>query len=392
MTVHLFRFINFAGLLDYEDLLDETRGDAWDSGHDPIVLDHTPREETNSLDLVVTENKVFNKTMFVFVALCQEMSKLKEDAETSFYGPLLLYAEGDDTPPETEGGGDEQLAISRFLPFVQRLYVFVMRIQKVVKNVMHQLGAVYSSRPSSQIIDMKNLHLETVFSHLGDTLVILVTLDEIIAADPAIIDHWTQYKRMMKSVRSNPTMFGVDKDKLPDFEHWILDLESQLLDGLILQNCMEQNFDEETVGVTSNTVFREEFTVTLRCMHAYLEPRLAESNESNHREQFVGLCALFVFHFRLFRVVDKRLVKALWDVQRKLPAVHLYGDVILTPNEFLVRKIPTITTVIDRKHTDFNKVRREYLAKLDENAVHFAQEKFLEVWLCKWVMDVTCGI
>jgi WASH complex subunit 7 len=60
-----------------------------------------------------------------------------------------------------------------------------------------------------------------------------------------------------------------------------------------------------------------------RLIFAYLEPRLGQANEREHRTEFVGLCALFVFHNQLFRVVDKRLVKAVWDVQLKVPAVHL---------------------------------------------------------------------
>ena len=154
---------------------------------------------------------------------------------------------------------------------------------------------------------------------------------------------------------------------------------------MLFQNCIEQVFDDMTVSVTANTVFREEFTVTLRCIHAYLEPRLGEFNEREQRSQFVGLCALFVFHFHLFRVVDKRLVKAVWDVQRKLPAIHLYGDVMICPNEFLSRKIPQLSTVVDKRSVDFDAVRRDYLAGLDANIAAYAQTCFMQVatWLVR---------
>lgn len=42
----------------------------------------TPREQANSLDLVRTENKVFNKTIIVFVALCNEISELKTEVRS----------------------------------------------------------------------------------------------------------------------------------------------------------------------------------------------------------------------------------------------------------------------------------------------------------------------
>ena len=152
------------GLLDVEDALDESRGDAWDYTLDPISLDvcpqqhlcpplghdsrppappngcrnnshrastnardslivsragfataplahppsrppppasiskpHsvqlTPHEQASALDLVRTENKVFNKTITVFMVLCQEIAELRNEAETQFYAPLLLYGE-----------------------------------------------------------------------------------------------------------------------------------------------------------------------------------------------------------------------------------------------------------------------------------------------------------
>jgi WASH complex subunit 7 len=126
------------------------------------------------------------------------------------------------------------------LPFMQHLSAFCNRVNLVVLNLVQQLGSIYSPRPASQAIDIKNVHLDVVFKSLGDALAILATLDELIAANPVLLDHWTLYKRMMKSVRANTDTFGVDPDKLPAFERWVLQLEGQLLDGLILQNCIEQ--------------------------------------------------------------------------------------------------------------------------------------------------------
>jgi hypothetical protein len=44
-----------------------------------FALQLTPYEQANALDLVRTENKVFNKTVIVFVALCNEIEGLKKE-------------------------------------------------------------------------------------------------------------------------------------------------------------------------------------------------------------------------------------------------------------------------------------------------------------------------
>lgn len=122
-----------------------------------------------------------------------------------------------------------------------------------------------------------------------------------------------------------------------------------------------------TVSVTTNAVLRDEFGHNLRVMQARLEQHLGEATEEDHRQQYVGLAALFCFHFFLFRVTDKRMLKLLWDMQRKLPAVHLYGNIVLSPNEFLSRKLPHVIKALDKKCIDFDVARRDYLTRMDAN-------------------------
>jgi hypothetical protein len=69
--------------------------------------------------------------------------------------------------------------------------VFCNRVNVVVKNLVQQLGSIYSPRPPAQAIDINNVHLDVVFQALGDALAVLATLDELIAANPVLLDHWT---------------------------------------------------------------------------------------------------------------------------------------------------------------------------------------------------------
>jgi hypothetical protein len=55
----------------------------------------------------------------------------------------------------------------------------------------------------------------------------------------------------------------------------------------------------------------------------------------------------------------------LWDTQRKLPAVFLYGNVVISPNEFLSRKLASGVKTLEKKTLDYDAVRRDHLAKLD---------------------------
>eukprot|EP00039_Didymoeca_costata_P001169 m.50316 g.50316 ORF g.50316 m.50316 type:complete len:1190 (+) comp10662_c0_seq1:292-3861(+) len=370
-------------LLDIEDALDESLGDGWDYAFDPISLTCTPFEQAQVTEVVRTDSKVFNKIMLVFVSLINEVDDLVKEAETKFYPPLLLYGEGEAS--ENTEDGDAQVRIGRMLPFLQNLSTFVSRVYLVVKNIVHQLASFYSPKPSAQCIDVRDVHFENVFLSVGRAMTVLITLDEVIASNDVLLEHWTLYKRMMKAVRANTDVFGVEKDALPQFEKWILGLEGELLDGMIFQNCTLQQFDDVAVGVTANPVFREEFTVSIRILHKFLEPRLGEGNERDHRLNFVGLCALFVFHHQLFRVVDKRVIKSIWDTQHKISTVHLIGNVVLVPNDFLSQKMPQLVTMVDKRSLDFHAVRRDQLRRMDASIAAFAQDQYMAVtaWMIR---------
>ena len=50
-----------------------------------------------------------------------------------------------------------------------------------------------------------------------------------------------------------------------------------------------------------------------------------ESNEIDHRFKFVGVCGLYVLHFQLFRVTDKKVFKSLWDIYKKVQIIVQFG-------------------------------------------------------------------
>ncbi|XP_067685139.1 WASH complex subunit 4-like isoform X2 [Haliotis asinina] len=335
-------------LKDIEDALDDSIGDSWDMTLDPIALQFLPYEQTSLLQLIRTDNKIFNKIITVLASLCSEMDTLKHEAETKFFNALLFYGEGE---PETGlADGDAQVQMGKIIPLLQELHCFVTRSYEVVKNVVQQFASLYSNtRSGPKLIDVTDVHFQVVFAHLADMLGVLITLDEIVDNHASLKDHWTLYKRMVKSVRHNPTKFNTTDEKLRPFEKLMMMLEGRLLDGFIFQNCVEQVFDDPRVNVSKNSAFAEEFAVNIRDYVMELESRMGEVNEIDQRYRFVGACGLYVLHFQIFRVLDKKLFKALWDIYKKVPCIHLIGNVVWFPNNFLTTKMPNLAQLLDRK-------------------------------------------
>ncbi|XP_023613034.1 WASH complex subunit 4 isoform X8 [Myotis lucifugus] len=262
-----------------EDALDDSIGDVWDFNLDPIALKLLPYEQSSLLELIKTENKVLNKVITVYAALCCEIKKLKYEAETKFYNGLLFYGEGVTDSSMVEG--DCQIQMGRFISFLQELSCFVTRCYEVVMNVVHQLAVLYiNNKVAPKIIETTGVHFQTMYEHLGELLTVLLTLDEIIDNHITLKDHWTMYKRLLKSVHHNPSKFGIQEEKLKPFEKFLLKLEGQLLDGMI--------FQVPAITLTANIIwFPDNFLIQKIPAAAKLLDRKSLQAIKIHRDTFL---------------------------------------------------------------------------------------------------------
>uniref|UniRef100_A0A672LS54 WASH complex subunit 4 n=1 Tax=Sinocyclocheilus grahami TaxID=75366 RepID=A0A672LS54_SINGR len=335
-----------AQLQGIEEALDDSVGDVWDFTLDPIALKLLPYEQSSLLELIKTDNKVLNKVITVYAALCCEVKKLK------YENPEKMYPGLQKNIKMISGSCDtEDWSIVLFGCMLQELSCFVSRCFEVVVNIVHQLAALYISNNATKIIESTGVHFQTVYEHLGELLVVLITLDEIMENHATLKDHWKMYKRLLKSVHHNPAKFAISEEKLKPFEKLLLKLEGQLLDSMIFQACVEQRFDDpgEGVSVSKNSAFAEEFAYNIRTIFANVESKLGEPSEIDQRDKYTGVCGLFVLHFHIFRTVDKKIYKSLLDVCKKVPAVTLAANIIWFPDTFLISKVPAAAKLMDKK-------------------------------------------
>ncbi|KAF3814503.1 hypothetical protein GH733_017661 [Mirounga leonina] len=275
-----------------------------------------------------------------------ELIKTENKAETKFYNGLLFYGEGATDSSMVEG--DCQIQMGRFISFLQ-----------------------------------------TMYEHLGELLTVLLTLDEIIDNHVTLKEHWTMYKRLLKSVHHNPSKFGIQEEKLKPFEKFLLKLEGQLLDGMIFQACIEQQFDSLNggVSVSKNSTFAEEFAHSIRSIFANVEAKLGEPSEIDQRDKYVGICGLFVLHFQIFRTIDKKFYKSLLDICKKVPAITLTANIIWFPDNFLIQKIPAAAKLLDRKSLQAIKIHRDtFLQQKAQSLTKDVQSYY--VFVSSWMMKM----
>lgn len=175
---------------------------------------------------------------------------------------------------------------------------------------------------------------------------------------------------MTKNIKQDPERYNAQTEQLLQFEKLLLSMEGQLLDGLIFQNCIEQEFDfPGVVEVKSNSILEKEFMYNIKDMYSRMTARTGDLNEVYQKKHFIGLCSLYAFYFTLFKKDgDKKFFKAVWELHKVIPMIHLYGNVVWFPTEFLTNRVPYMvkTTIGDpniRRH------QQTFTAELDKTFI-----------------------
>eukprot|EP00004_Rigifila_ramosa_P020162 TRINITY_DN521_c1_g2_i4.p1 TRINITY_DN521_c1_g2~~TRINITY_DN521_c1_g2_i4.p1 ORF type:complete len:1097 (+),score=319.76 TRINITY_DN521_c1_g2_i4:490-3291(+) len=256
--------------------------------------------------------------------------------------------------------------------------------------MVHQLASLYHEQQKLYQSSFKNIRLTGVWEAIGEMLRVLLTLDEIFTQNATLGEAWNQYKTMMKTAKLDMPRFNVTEEQLRQFEKLVLSLEGQLFEGLIFQNCIEQEFDfPGIVEVKSNRVLQKEWIENLRVYFAYLQSKIASPTEIDQRLQFVGAAAMFIFYMQTYRDGgEKKLFIQMFEVHKRAPLVHLYGNVVWFPTDFLSKRIPSFA-----KQFSANEVlgqQREFVKKLDKSFEQDVQHLYLQV--CTWMVRMESNL
>lgn len=82
------------------------------------------------LQLIKTDNKVLNKIVTVFAALCSEIDFLVREGENKYGYGLLLYGEG---PELSKENGHNLKQMAKFVSFFQ---VFMKKFEKKIEKLI----------------------------------------------------------------------------------------------------------------------------------------------------------------------------------------------------------------------------------------------------------------
>ena len=105
---------------------------------------------------------------------------------------------------------------------------------------------------------------------------------------------------------------------IPNTHTYSRTLHMYTLHPLHIQTCVTQIYDTREVNVCQNQQLADEFMLNIRNIFLFLESRIGEANEIGHRQKLIGFCGLLVLHNQLYKAPDRKLIRQVWDIYKKV--------------------------------------------------------------------------
>jgi WASH complex subunit 7 len=320
----------------------------------PIRLTTESLERVLPQDLIFTDNEHVRKSVTVLVFLCDEISQLREIAETRFFRPLLMFGQNPPdaveldrskklkTPEEPlyDQPGMREKMVGKFLPFLQELSNFIDRCYSVCLNLVQQLASLMDNKELLYRCMFSSMHLTSVFKHLGELLSVLISLDAIVQHNEQLQDAWGAYKSMISLARNDMSSFNTTAETIGKFERLLVSIDQSIMLGEIFKGCIEQNFEsaiEDDSSITPINVRNNANFMTgemLFCLKQIIEnsvPVMGTQSELNERLTIMGCVGMYALYRQLLppnQYPDAKLHKLIWGIQKIVPFVVISETVM----------------------------------------------------------------
>ena len=176
----------------------------------------------------------------------------------------------------------------------------------------------------------------------------------------------------MEFVRADPQRYEMTEDTA-EFEKLLVALDQIVLSGSIFMACIEQDFEENDdsidvgISVRNNSAFMKNLLDTTKVLIENSSKVIATQDETTERLDMVGYFALYALFRRLCPPSippDEKLYRKLWSLQKNMPIVTLYGSIIWSIPDFLIKYSSCPCRKLDP--ADYEAFRKTYVKKFDD--------------------------
>ena len=216
--------------------------------------------------------------------------------------------------------------IESLLSDLQDLSIYVNRISTVIHLTVRQLSNLANN-------SHREIYLPLLIEQLMDLFTILVILDELISGQPALVERWKVYRVKVRSVIHNSAQLNIPEERILIYEKLLKDLHVQLLSKNLFLKTIEHVMD-----INKTTTMCDHLLCFLKNIIIEVENKINDNAGINKNWIQVNIAIVVVI--KLFGACDRKLLKRIVEVNKKLYAVSLVGNILWLPNDFLTDCLP----------------------------------------------------
>ncbi|XP_062536621.1 WASH complex subunit 4 [Armigeres subalbatus] len=330
-----------------------------------VQLDSS-KESLSSVQLIDTDNKILNKILYSFSALCHEVDQLKEEFELIIREFLCFDESLDDSTDQLREDStvsvdkSSLLAISGKIELLARIKCYFERIVEVAVVIVLQLGALFD--PSNKLgnFNYTNWEMDLMFNYLSELMYMPLLFDCVLGSS-VFKTYWKFYVKQMRALRMNPKKMTkpVETDQIYDLNKAIDDV-SVWLDENAYKRILEAMFNaKQKLVLESATILSEKFLKYLRQRLVEVGSYSAHLSSIDETTNVVKLNAMVNLYHYIFVSIDNKVIKNLMEINDKFCAVPLFGKVMWIPDDFF-RKYGH-KSIRDCDRNDYRKAREAAL-------------------------------
>ena len=310
------------------------------SNIEPIKLKISSVETLPGIcDIVKPNGNFYHKVLIALGTIILEIDNLLPNIGItnyeSLYG-LSVYGEDIVSGDTEKSNQNEESQISRILPYLNEIKDKIYKLLTIAINLVKQLASLYGEQNNQFYhTSYKFYTFDLPFEYLGKILSYFLAIDTVVLGNEYIKDNWDKYRTLLHQVKNKLNEFNMTEEQRKKLDKLVKKINASIFDNTCYKQCiqiiLQRSGEVSPTGtgikpLNSCTVFNHHLYDFLASKIKTIYSNLNTTTESYEPIQLFQYLSLFGFYLFLNPNADnKSILKAVWQVQKKIATIPLVG-------------------------------------------------------------------
>ena len=310
------------------------------SNIEPIKLKISSVETLPGIcDIVKPNGNFYHKVLIALGTIILEIDNLLPNIGItnyeSLYG-LSVYGEDIVSGDTEKSNQNEESQISRILPYLNEIKDKIYKLLTIAINLVKQLASLYGEQNNQFYhTSYKFYTFDLPFEYLGKILSYFLAIDTVVLGNEYIKDNWDKYRTLLHQVKNKLNEFNMTEEQRKKLDKLVKKINASIFDNTCYKQCiqiiLQRSGEVSPTGtgikpLNSCTVFNHHLYDFLASKIKTIYSNLNTTTESYEPIQLFQYLSLFCFYLILNPNADnKSILKAVWQVQKKIATIPLVG-------------------------------------------------------------------